>query len=250
MQMVEIANYHIAQSTDTVNNWMVRETMREIKLSPSMMCADLFHLAETIRAFEANKIPYLHIDVMDGSFVPNIMIGTETVRQMRKFSSIPMDIHLMIEEPGEKLEWFEPQSGDYVSVHAETTRHLQRVLAKIRSLGAKPMAAMNPATPLAAIEEVLCDVDAVLIMTVNPGYAGQKLIPQALEKIKRLRTLLDDKGLENVEIEVDGNVSMENALKMCEAGANIFVAGTSLLFKPGNIEDHIVLFNRQFSKPC
>jgi ribulose-phosphate 3-epimerase len=172
------------------------------------------------------------------------MLGTETIRQFRRASSIPLDIHLMIEAPGEKLEWFEPQPGDYISVHAETTRHLQRVLAKVRALGAKPMAAINPATPLSAIEEVLCDVDAVLVMTVNPGYAGQKLVPQTLEKIRRLRTILDDRGLDNVEIEVDGNVTPENALKMREAGANLFVAGTSLLFRPGRMEDHIKAFYR------
>ena len=218
--------------------------MHDVKLSPSMMCVDLFHMAETIRVFEACNIPYLHIDVMDGSFVPNLMLGTETIRQLRRFTSIPMDIHLMIENPDEKLEWFEPCGGDYVSIHVETTRHLQRLLAKVRNLGAKPMVAINPATPLAAIEEVLCDVDAVLVMTVNPGYAGQKLVPQALEKIKRLRAMLDNKGFEDVEIEVDGNVSRENALKMREAGANIFVAGTSLLFRPGRLEDHIAVFNK------
>jgi ribulose-phosphate 3-epimerase len=222
--------------------------MRDVKLSPSMMCADLFCLADTIKVFEACHIPYLHIDVMDGSFVPNIMIGTETVRQLRRFTSIPMDIHLMIEEPDEKLEWFEPHDGDYISIHAETTRHLQRVLAKVRDLGAKPMVAVNPATPLSFIEEALGDVDAVLIMTVNPGYAGQKLIPRTLEKIKRLRALLDGRGLENIEIEVDGNVSPENAVKMREAGANIFVAGTSLLFRPGRIEDYITMFNKQVGK--
>jgi ribulose-phosphate 3-epimerase len=208
-----------------------------------MMCADLFCLAETIRVFEQNRIPYLHIDVMDGSFVPNLMLGTEMVRQLRQFTSIPMDIHLMIEDPGNKLEWFGVKSGDYVSVHAEATRHLQRVLAKIRSLGAKPMAALNPATPLCAIEEVLVDVDAVLLMTVNPGYAGQRLVPQTLDKIGRLRRQLDDLGLDQVEIEVDGNVTPENAVKMRAAGANIFVAGTSLLFRPGNMEAHIKAFN-------
>jgi len=217
--------------------------MLPIKLTPSMMCADLFQLADTIRTFERNKIPYLHIDVMDGSFVPNLMLGTETVRQFRQFTSIPMDIHLMVEDPGSKLEWFGLKAGDYVSVHAETTPHLQRVLAKIRSLGAKPMAALNPATPLCMVEDVLVDVDAVLLMTVNPGYAGQKLVPQTLAKITRLRKQLDDMGLDQVEIEVDGNVTPENAVKMRAAGANIFVAGTSLLFRPGSLEDHIKSFN-------
>jgi ribulose-phosphate 3-epimerase len=207
-----------------------------------MMCADLFHLTETIKVFEAHQIPCLHMDVMDGSFVPNLMLGTDFIRQIRRATSIPLDIHLMIEEPGEKLEWFEPKNGDYISVHAETTRHLQRVITKVRALGAKPMVAVNPGTPLSFIEEVLCDIDAVLIMGVNPGFAAQKLVPQILEKIRRLRTLLDERGFHNVEIEVDGNVTMENALKMREAGANIFVAGTSLLFRPGRIEDHINLF--------
>jgi ribulose-phosphate 3-epimerase len=215
------------------------------RLSPSMMCADLFRLGETIRTFEANNIPYLHIDVMDGSFVPNLMLGTGTVRQIRGGSSIPLDIHLMIEEPGEKFEWFDPRPGEYISVHVESTRHLQRALAKIRSLGAKPMAALNPASPLSMLEDVLPDIDAVLVMTVNPGYAGQRLVPQTLDKIKRLRTMLDDRGFENVEIEVDGNVSIENALKMRASGANIFVAGSSLLFKDGSLEDHIRLFNEK-----
>jgi ribulose-phosphate 3-epimerase len=217
--------------------------MLEAKLSPSMMCADIFHLLDTIRLFETRQISYLHMDVMDGLFVPNIMLGSDMVRRIRDESRIPLDIHLMIENPGEKLEWFDPRPGDYVSVHVEAARHLQRTLAKIRSLGAKPMAALNPATPLSALEEVFCDLDAVLVMTVNPGFAGQKLVPQTLEKIRRLRRLLDDRGFENIEIEVDGNVTLENALKMREVGANIFVAGTSLLFRPGNMADHIALFN-------
>ncbi|MDR2743476.1 MAG: ribulose-phosphate 3-epimerase [Treponema sp.] len=219
--------------------------MLTAKLSPSMMCADLFCLADIIRTFKDKNIPYLHMDVMDGSFVPNLMLGTDTIKQIRQAAAIPLDIHLMIEEPEEKLEWFAPQAGEYISVHVESTRHLQRVLAKIRALGAKPMAALNPATPLAMIEDVLPDVDGVLIMTVNPGYAGQRLVPQTLEKIKRLRILLDDRGLEGVEIEVDGNVTLENALAMRKAGANIFVAGTSLLFSPGNLEDHIKLFDER-----
>jgi ribulose-phosphate 3-epimerase len=222
--------------------------MGKAQLSPSMMCADIFRLGETIRLFEKLEIPYLHIDVMDGSFVPNIMLGTAEVRQLRAFSHLPLDIHLMIDDPGDKLEWFTPQTGDFVSVHAETTRHLQRVLAKIRTLGAKPMAAINPATPLCMVEEIFPDVDAILIMTVNPGYAGQILVNQCLEKIRRLRDLLDDRGFTHVEIEVDGNVTVENAIRMRKAGADIFVAGTSLIFREGDMEGHIRNFNAEMTK--
>jgi ribulose-phosphate 3-epimerase len=209
------------------------------KITPSMMCADISSIGDTIKIFEAHHIPYLHIDVMDGTFVPNIMLGTSYISQLRKTTNIPLDIHLMIEEPLDKLEWFNLEPNDYVSIHVETTKHLQRTLAKVRSLGAKPMAALNPATPLSSIEEILPDIDAVLLMTVNPGYAGQHLVPQTLDKIKRLRSLLDDSGYYKTEIEVDGNVSFENAVKMRNAGANIFVAGSSSVFAPGSLDANI-----------
>jgi ribulose-phosphate 3-epimerase len=213
-----------------------------------MMCADLFHIGDTIRLFESMGVPYLHIDVMDGHFVPNIMLGASDIEQIRSFTKLPLDIHLMIENPDSKIDWFKPQPGDLVSVHAETTPHLQRVLAKIRSLGAKPAAAFNPATPIAAIEEVIPDVDAILVMTVNPGYSGQKLVPHTLDKIRRLRNILDENGYPNTEIETDGNVTLENAIKMRDAGANIFVVGTSLIFREGDIADHIKAFNSAMNK--
>ena len=200
------------------------------KLSPSMMCADIFALSETVSAFERTGVEYLHIDVMDGHFVPNFTLGTDYCRRLKARTSIPLDIHLMVQRPEERLDWFPIGEGDYVSVHAETTDHLQRVLARIRSLGAKPMAALNPATPLDCLKYVLDDIDAVLIMTVNPGYAGQKLIPSTLAKIAELRKMLDTSGYGHVEIEVDGNVSFENAVKMRDAGANIYVAGSSSVF--------------------
>jgi ribulose-phosphate 3-epimerase len=222
--------------------------MLEAKLSPSMMCADIFNIGTTVRIFEHNNVPFLHIDVMDGTFVPNIMLGTSIVEQLRAQTSIPLDIHLMVEHPDEKIQWFNPQPNDLVSVHAETTPHLQRVLAKIRSYGARSAVGVNPATPLSAVEEVLPDVDAVLVMTVNPGYSGQKLVPQTLDKIARLRNMLDARGCKDIEIEVDGNVSLENAVKMRKAGANIFVVGSSLLFrKGGSLEEHIAEFNRAMS---
>lgn len=201
------------------------------KISPSMMCADFMNLKPVLEAFEQTDIEYLHIDIMDGKFVPNFTLGTDYCKILKKNTSIPLDIHMMVEEPESKLDWFPIGEGDYVAVHAESTKHLQRVLSMIRSKGAKPMVAINPATPLVMIENVLDDIDGVLVMTVNPGFAGQKLVPATLEKIKTLRTYLDRKGYVQVEIEVDGNVSFENARKMKDAGANIFVAGTSSVFK-------------------
>lgn len=202
-------------------------------ISPSIMCADFFALEKTVRAFEKAGIEYIHVDVMDGVFVPNFTLGTDFIKKLKASTSIPLDIHLMIEEPEKKLDWFAFGKGDYVSIHAEATKHLQRALAAIRARGAKPMVAINPATPLSAIEEVLPDVDAVLVMTVNPGFAGQKLIPATLDKIRRLREMLDARGHGDVTIEVDGNVSIENAKLMRAAGADIFVAGTSSVFVKG-----------------
>jgi ribulose-phosphate 3-epimerase len=196
-----------------------------------MMCADIARLAETVKTFERTGVDYLHIDVMDGCFVPNLTLGTDYARQLRALTDIPLDIHLMVEEPGAKVDWFEPQPGEYVSVHAEVTPHLQRVLQKIRDTGAKPMAALNPATPFRILEHVLDDIDAVLIMTVNPGYAGQKLIPATLKKIGDFRRFADERGYGNIEIEVDGNVSAENARRMAAEGANIFVLGSSAVFR-------------------
>lgn len=206
-------------------------------ISPSMMCADYGDLVGTLRTLERNGIEYLHIDIMDGHFVPNFTLGTDYCRFLKKSTSIPLDYHLMVEEPETKLDWFPIGEGDFVSVHYESTRHLQRVLALIREKGAHPMVAINPATPISAIEEVLCDVDGVLVMTVNPGFAGQKLVPATLKKIRKLREWLDEHGYEQVLIEVDGNVNFPNAALMRQAGADVFVAGTSSIFKAGEDMD-------------
>ena len=201
------------------------------QMAPSMMCVDFMNIEKSIRTMEENGIEYLHIDVMDGEFVNNYTLGTDFCKVLKQNSRIPLDIHLMIEKPENKLSWFEFGEGDYVSVHYESTKHVQRALQQIRARGAKPMIALNPATPLEVLEWVLPDIDAVLLMTVNPGFAGQKLIPQTLKKITDCRRFLDERGYTNVEIEVDGNVSFENARKMSDAGADIFVAGSSSMFK-------------------
>lgn len=196
-----------------------------------MMCADIGKIPSIISDFENGGIEYLHIDIMDGSFVPNFTLGTDYCKSLKSMTNIPLDIHMMVNEPENKLDWFPIGEGDFVSVHLESTRHLQKALASIRSKGGKPMVAINPATPIFMLENVLDDIDGVLLMTVNPGFAGQKLVKSTLSKITELRNYLDNKGYSNIEIEVDGNVSFENAKLMKEAGANIFVVGTSSVFK-------------------
>lgn len=200
------------------------------QISPSVMCVDFFKLKETIEEFKKLNIDYLHVDIMDGHFVGNYTLGTDFVKALKKETTIPLDIHLMVEKPESVLEWFEFGENDYVSVHLESTCHLQKVLSAIRAKGAKSMVAINPATPICMLETILEDIDAVLVMTVNPGFAGQKLVKSTLKKIADLRAYLDENGFENVEIEVDGNVSFENATLMSKAGGNIFVAGTSSMF--------------------
>ncbi len=210
------------------------------KISPSIMCADSFRLAEYICEFENNNIDLIHVDVMDGKFVQNFTLGTDFIKELKQNTKIPLDIHLMIEDPETKLDWFEFGEGDYVSVHYEAAKHLNKAVSAIKNRGAKAMVAINPATPVCALEDVLEDIDAVLIMTVNPGFAGQSVVKSTLKKIKKLRKLLDENGYNRIEIEVDGNVSFENAKLMNEAGANIFVAGTSSVFAKGNtIQENI-----------
>jgi len=203
------------------------------KISPSMMCVPLLSLESTLRTFEQAGIEYLHMDVMDGSFVPNFMLGTDFIKQIRSLTSIPLDIHLMIARPEDKLDWFDIKPGEYVSFHAEATVHAQSLCTRIREKGAKPMLALNPATPLAVLEDLLPDLDGVLLMGVNPGFAGQKLIPQTIDKIQRLRQMLDERGYPEMNIEIDGNTSEENVKKMRAAGADIFVGGTAGLFMKG-----------------
>ncbi len=201
-----------------------------MKLSASMMCADYLHLSDNIRQLEEAKIDYFHIDVMDGDYVPNFQLGTDYVRALRKSSNIPIDIHLMVNNPEKHIDSFELQPGDMMSVHHDTTKHLQRTLSLIKDKKAIPAIALNPSVPIQMFDYVLDDIGMVLIMTVNPGYAGQKLIPQTLKKIADTRQYLDKNGYRHISIEVDGNCSFKNIPKMAHAGANIFVAGTSSLF--------------------
>ncbi|WP_071141000.1 ribulose-phosphate 3-epimerase [Sporanaerobacter sp. PP17-6a] len=200
------------------------------KISPSLMCIDFTNIEEDIKLLKASNVDYLHFDIMDGNFVPNYTFGPDFMNSIRKITDLPFDIHLMVENPERKLDFFNIREGDIVSIHYESTTHVQRVLEKIKDLGVTPSIALNPSTPICCIEDILDDIGVVLIMTVNPGFAGQKMIPAMLNKIGRLRHYLDIKGYKSIEIEVDGNVSFENSRRMKKAGANIFVAGTSSIF--------------------
>jgi ribulose-phosphate 3-epimerase len=196
-----------------------------------MMCCDLLSVREQLNMMQESRIDLLHMDIMDGSFVPNIALGACFVEQLKKGTRLPLDIHFMIDSPERYINTYPISEGDYVSIHFESTNHVQRALQAVKNKGAKALVAINPATPIYAVIEVLDDIDGVLIMSVNPGYAGQKMIPRSIEKIKAMRKFLDENGRPDAEIEVDGNVSIENAIKMRTAGANILVLGTAMQSK-------------------
>ena len=215
------------------------------KIAPSMMCADIFALDKTVRALESAKTELLHIDIMDGAFVPNFALGTDYVKQLKRGTRIPLDLHFMTEQPERHLDAFAFGEGDYVSIHYETAKHLERTLGMVRERGAKALLAINPATPIELAIDLLDAIDGVLVMTVNPGFAGQKMVPHSIDKIRRVRAFLDENGRADAEIEVDGNVSIENAIRMREAGADIFVLGTSAVFCGEDIEENIKRFRER-----
>lgn len=201
------------------------------KIAPSILSADFSRLGDEIRAVEAGGADYIHVDVMDGHFVPNITIGPLVVEAARKVTSLPLDVHLMIENPDRYVPAFAGAGADIIVVHAEAAVHLHRTVQLIRSLGKKAGVALNPATPLNHLDYVLEDVDLVLLMTVNPGFGGQSFIEACLGKIHSLRGMLDKRGLE-AELEVDGGVKTENIRRIANAGADVFVAGSAVFGSP------------------
>ncbi len=202
-----------------------------------MMCADLVNLRETIRIFEKVGIDYLHIDVMDGEFVPNFGLGSDYIRGLRELTKIPLDIHMMVASPEYKFKWVGIQSTDTVSIHYESTTQIQRTLDWLAEFGCRRFLAINPATPIYVLEEVLDYIDGINLLMVNPGFAGQKIVPSTIKKAERLVKFLSDRGKQHIEIEVDGNITFENAKILRNIGANMFVAGTSSVFR-GSIDDY------------
>lgn len=205
---------------------------RKPVLSASIMCADIFNMGKAIREIEDAGIEYLHCDIMDNHFVPNLMLPMEILNKLRYATSLPFDYHIMTEKPETVIEKLNIRTGDFVSVHYESTVHLNRVIMLAKSKGARAAVAINPATPVGVIEEILPDVDMVLLMSVNPGFSGQPIVESSFDKIKKMREYLDERGYFDVLIEVDGNCSFENVPKMYNAGAEVFVVGTSSVFVP------------------
>ena len=199
------------------------------KIAPSILSADFSRLGEEVRAVERAGADYIHIDVMDGHFVPNITIGPMIVKAVRKMTQLPLDVHLMISDPDRFLDEFAKCGADILTVHAEAVIHMHRTIQFIRSLGVRAAVSLNPATPLDVLEYVLEDLDMVLLMTVNPGFEGQKFIPSVLPKITRLREMAVARGC-SLEIEVDGGIGPDSIARVSSAGADVFVAGSAIFY--------------------
>jgi ribulose-phosphate 3-epimerase len=196
-----------------------------VKIAPSILSADFGRLADEVRAIAAAD--YVHVDVMDGHFVPNLTIGPLVIEAVKKVTSLPLDVHLMIEDAEHWVPAYARAGADLIGVHVEACPHLHRTIQQIRELGKRPSVVLNPATPLEAIEWVLGDVAQVLVMSVNPGFGGQQLIPSALDKIRQLRRMIDERGLA-VDIEIDGGIKVDNVAAACAAGANVIVSGSGV----------------------
>jgi ribulose-phosphate 3-epimerase len=197
------------------------------RLAPSLLAADFGRLADEIAGAERGGAALVHVDVMDGHFVPNLTVGPLVVSSLRRATRLPIDVHLMIEEPDRHVDAFVDAGASWISVHVEAATHLERTVSHLRARGVKPGVALNPATPIGTLEEILPLVDYVLVMSVNPGFGGQRFLVPALGKVRRLRETIRARGL-SVEIEVDGGVGRDNARALVEAGTDILVAGTAV----------------------
>ena len=199
------------------------------KIAPSILSADFTRLGEEIKAVEKAGADYIHVDVMDGHFVPNITIGPMIVKAVRRVTDLPLDVHLMISEADSFIDEFAATGASIITVHVETCKHLHRTIQHIKNNGVRAGVSLNPATPLEGLEYILEDLNMVLLMTVNPGFEGQEFIPQVIPKVKRLKEMVDKSGLD-IEIEVDGGISPETIGLVSSAGANVFVAGSAIFY--------------------
>ncbi len=213
-----------------------------MKISPSILTADLSRLGDEISAAEAAGVDYIHLDVMDGHFVPNITIGPLVVAAVRAVTTLPLDVHLMIEHPERYVAAFADAGATILTVHQEACTHLQRQLTQIRELGCKASVAINPATPIVMLEDVLSDADQVLVMTVNPGFGGQSFIPRSLDKVRRMRAMLDAAG-SPADLEVDGGVNADNIGAVVAAGATVVVAGSSVYTSKRSVAEAVRLLH-------
>ncbi len=209
-----------------------------VKLAPSILSADFSRLGAQIDEAEKAGADWIHVDVMDGHFVPNITIGPAVVKSIRSCTKLPLDVHLMIESPEKYIKQFAEAGSDIITVHAEACKHLHRVVENIKELGAKAGVSINPATPLELIYEILPSIDLMLIMSVNPGFGGQKYIKGSENKVARLRKKIDELGI-SCEIEIDGGITADNALKVVNAGAQVLVAGSAVFNKKETIAEAI-----------
>jgi ribulose-phosphate 3-epimerase len=210
--------------------------MPAIKIAPSFLTADLGHIADEVRAVEAAGADCLHLDVMDGHFVPPISFGAIVIEAINNVTELPLDVHLMIEHPERQLESFAEAGADILNVHAEASDDLAALIAQIKALGCRAGVGLNPETSISAIEALLAEIDQVLVMGVNPGWGGQSLIPETFSKIRDLRAKLDERGLQT-DIEIDGGVKVRNAAQCAAAGANVLVAGSVVFNDKASVAD-------------
>ena len=198
------------------------------KIAPSILSADFGRLADEVRVVEEAGADWIHVDVMDGHFVPNITVGPAITAAVRRATTLTVDVHLMIENPGRYVDDYVAAGADVVTVHQETCPHLHRTVQQIRELGARPGVSINPSTPVNTLADIVAEVDLVLIMSVNPGFGGQAFIPESIAKVRRARELIDRSGTPETELEVDGGVSAGNAAELVAAGATVLVAGSAI----------------------
>ncbi|MFC2054081.1 ribulose-phosphate 3-epimerase [Chloroflexota bacterium] len=213
-----------------------------IKIAPSILAADFARLGEQVQEAVDAGVGYIHVDVMDGHFVPNLSFGAlvvEAVKQITSAAGVVLDVHLMIERPEALIPDFIRSGADNITVHVETCPHLHRTIHQIKEGGIRVGVALNPATPLSTLEVILPEVDHVLVMSVNPGFGGQSYIPNSTQKLAKLRRMLHERGLTNVEIEIDGGISVENAAEVAQAGATILVVGSAIFNDRGSIAENI-----------